>query len=345
MSRFRYTVYTAAAVILLSAALPRIIPMTGDHLFSSGYRLPYNLGEDYFLFKKYVKTVSSYNTIPVIGDSVIWGHYTTETGTLTSHLNDVQMAAEFSNLGIDGIHPAVMSGLVEHYCQALKGRKIIIGINLLWMSSARHDLSGSKNSEINHRMLLPQFTDTIPAYSPPLEERLSNVIRRSSNLLLWGDHLRLTLFRERNIYRWSMDNPLENPLLFFRPEIKEYSTPAPMDTSKSPRQSVRWIIPEESLQWRYTMKTVKLLNARGNSVLAIVTPFNRHMLTEESALQHKLIVKDIKARLASEGITAVIPEIPRAEEFADSSHLTGRGYRILAEELIKDRDFTLFIKE
>lgn len=344
MNRIKYLIYVSAAVIIMAIALPILFPLAGDQVFTSDYRLPYHLGEDYFLYKKYAGSVAAYNTIPVIGDSVIWGHYTSDSDTLTAHLNREQSRMEFSNMGIDGIHPAVMYGLVENYCKSLRNKKIIVGINLLWMSSARHDLTGAKNSEINHSMLLPQFNEVIPAYSPSLEERLSSVIKRGMPVFLWGDHVRLTKFRGSSLYRWSMDNPMENPLVFLHTEKKIYELPAAMDPSKFPQQDAQWVTADKSLQWRYTLKTLRLLKKRGNRVLAVVTPFNRYMLTYESARQHELIVSEIRERLQRKGITVVIPETPPREEFADSSHPTGKGYGTIAKYLLQDKDFTAFIK-
>ncbi len=345
MNKLRYMIYTTIAAIILCAVIPALVPLTGDQVLSPEYRLPYYLGEDYFLYKKYVEAASAYKTIPVIGDSVIWGHYTSDSDTITAQMNRMPRGEEFCNMGIDGIHPAVMYGLVENYCGRLNGKKIIVGINLLWMSSPRHDLTGAKNSEINHRMLLPQFTTIIPAYAPSFEERLSHVIKRNRPFLLWLDHLKLTKFREKSLYRWSMDNPSESMLSFFHPEKRTYEIPAPMDTVKLAAQKADWVIPEKSLQWSYTLKTLKLLKDRGNSVLAIITPFNIHMLTDESAKQHSEIVNEMRDILLQEGITVVVPEIPQRGEFADSSHPTAEGYKTIAKNLLKNRDFNAFIKE
>ncbi|HPJ34308.1 MAG TPA: hypothetical protein PK358_05695 [Spirochaetota bacterium] len=344
MNRLKYILYTAAAGIILCVALPFVFPFTEEESFTSDYRLPYYLGEDYFLYKKYVEEISSYNTIPVIGDSVIWGHYTSGRDTLTAHLNRMSDGSEFTNLGIDGIHPAVMYGLVEKYCRSLRDKKIIIGINLLWMSSKRHDLTGKINREINHMALLPQFTGRIPSYSPSFEERLSFTIKRNTPFLLWGEHIKLTRFRSSSLYRWSMDNPAANPALFLQPQKKSYELPVPMDPEKFPKQDVRWVAADSSLQWEFTLKTLELLRDRGNKVLAVITPFNRYMLSEQSASIQKQLVIKMEEELSREGITAVIPEIPAKDEFADSSHPTGEGYRTIAEDLLNNREFTDFIK-
>jgi hypothetical protein len=47
-----------------------------------------------------------------------------------------------------GVHPAAMNGLVEYFAGDIKNKKVIIGINLLWMSSRRHDLSGEQNMRL-----------------------------------------------------------------------------------------------------------------------------------------------------------------------------------------------------
>jgi hypothetical protein len=108
-----------------------------------------------------------------------------------------------------------------------------------------------------------------------------------------------------------------------------------MEASKIPRQDVQWIAADKSLQWRYTLKTLSLLKEQGNDILAVVTPFNIYMLTEESAKQHELIVNSIRDNLASEGITAVIPEIPRKRSLLTQATLRGKATKLLQKTFLR----------
>jgi len=345
MDKIKYILCTAGAAVILIIVLPIVVPFTGKDYYTRDYRVPYYQGEDYFLYGKYADSVSERGTIAAIGDSVIWGHYTSAGETLTAQLNREAGTERFSNLGIDGIHPAAMHGLTESFCRKFRGKKIIVGINLLWMSSPRHDLTGIKNSEINHRMLLPQFTAYIPAYSPAVEERLSFLIKRESPFLLWVDHVKLTKFKGKSFYRWSMDNPSEGVYSFLCPENGQYEIPAAMDFTKLPKQEIEWIAAGSSLQWSYTVKTIKLLQGRNNRVLAIVTPFNRHMLTYESAQKYDILTNEVRVGLENENITVVMPSVPWINKFADSSHPTGEGYGTIAKELMENTVFLDFINE
>jgi hypothetical protein len=61
------------------------------------------------------------------------------------------------NLGVDGVHPVALAGLVEHYGHEIRGRKVLLHCNLLWMSSPEADLQGGKERSINHPALIPQL--------------------------------------------------------------------------------------------------------------------------------------------------------------------------------------------
>src|SRR5512145_1110179 len=95
------------AIVILSL-LPLALPLVDSAQFNGDYRIPYSLGEDYFLYEKYCEEVVATGRIVVIGDSVIWGHYVSDDSTLTARLNAFTGSERFANLGIDGIHPAAM---------------------------------------------------------------------------------------------------------------------------------------------------------------------------------------------------------------------------------------------
>ncbi len=72
----------------------------------------------------------------LMGDSVLWGHYVDSDETLSHCLNGESAEGRFANLGIDGIHPVALSGLVEQYAGAIRNKRVIVNCNLLWISSA-----------------------------------------------------------------------------------------------------------------------------------------------------------------------------------------------------------------
>ncbi len=303
------------------------------------------MGEDYFLYKRYVKDISSKITIPVIGDSVIWGHYTDNDHTLSASLNSISGKYKFTNMGLDGIHPAAMNGLININSAGLKNRKIIVGVNLLWMTSRRHDLSGAVNPEINHKSLLPQFYPKIPSYQPSFEERLSAVITQSIPLFSWIDHLRLTRFADKSFYLWTMENPGINPISYFSHKEDEFKVPEGILSSKMQEQNIEWITAEKSLQWKFMMETLMTLKKNGNSVAALITPFNTYMMTKENSKKYFTILAEMEWILRDNGIRPLIPLILEKKYFADSSHPTAEGYKLIAEDLMKSKEFLEFIRE
>ena len=82
-------------------------------------RVPYSLGEDYWLYQRRVEQVSDSASVAVLGDSVVWGHYVPSDQTLSAHLNRLTGGKRFVNLGVDGLHPAALMGLVDHFGQAI----------------------------------------------------------------------------------------------------------------------------------------------------------------------------------------------------------------------------------
>jgi len=333
-----------AAVITALSLLPGLYPFVEEGDFKGDYRIPYSLGEDYFLFEKYCANTSSRDVIPVLGDSVIWGHYVHGGSTFTAGLNAMSGTPGFMNLGIDGIHPAAMYGLVNNFCRSIKNRRVIVGINLLWMSSPRHDLSGEVNSSINHGGLLPQFGGAIPAWDPPMEERLTLVVRRDIPFFLWAGHVRAAMLAGGNFYAWTMENPRVSPLAYFSGEKGQFVPSDPVQPERMVPRDMNWVGPGESVQWRYMLETVRLLKARGNRVLAVITPYNSFMLTEKSLLARDNMIGLMAAVLREEGIVTLAPVLDKREYFADLSHPGAEGYRLMAGYCMGNAAFIEFIR-
>ena len=331
-------------VIILASQLPWVVPCVDTSQFTGNYRIPYSLGEDYFLYEKYMQAVAASGRIAVIGDSVIWGHYTDSSGSLTAHLNADSGTERFANMGIDGIHPAALYGLIDNYCASLKNTRVIIGINLLWMSSPKHDLSGETNSSINHRALLDQVPGKIPAYSPLFEERFTLLVRREIPLFMWIDHMRASRFADRNVYRWTMANPYAKPGEYFEHGAEAFTPPDPVHPDRMTGRDMDWVQPGNSLQWRYMLASIRRLKEQGNNVTAVITPFNAFMLTEKSRIERDMIISIIQTGLAAEGIKSFSPVLDKAEYYADLSHPVAAGYGIIASWLMSNDEFSEFVK-
>ena len=330
--------------VAAASLLPRIFPCVDTTQFGGNYRVPYSLGEDYFLYEKYAETVAASGRTAVIGDSVIWGHYTGNSGNLTAHLNSCAGAGKFANAGIDGIHPVALYGLIDSYCGSLKNGKVVIGINLLWMSSPKHDLSGGVNTSINHRALLPQICAKIPAYSPEVEERLTLLARRDIVFFSWIDHIRSSLFAHSNIFRWTMENPRTCPRRYFSHDDESFTPPDPVHPDRMTGRDMDWVRPESSFQWRYMLASVRRLKEQGNRVVAVITPFNSFMLTGKGRAERDAIILQIQQELAADGVAALLPVLDRPEYFADLSHPVAEGYAVMASWLAGNSDFKLFME-
>ena len=151
---------TAAAFWLIPLVWQQIEPLD----MGTDYRIPYPLGNDYWQFERTCRQVCRSDQTILIGDSVVWGHYVDCGATLSHYLNGELGEGTFANLGVDGIHPVALSGLVEQYAGAMRNKRVIVNCNLLWISSPRHDLSSDKEAPLNHPALVPQFAWRIPSY-------------------------------------------------------------------------------------------------------------------------------------------------------------------------------------
>ncbi len=340
----KHIIITAILALLIFFAAPFTISFIDKDGFTGSYRIPYPMGENYFLFSHYSSAVADSDKIPFFGDSVIWGHYAENDKTLTSLLNSLQKEKKFANMGIDGIHPAALYGLVKNYAEKIQNRDILVGVNLLWMSSPRHDLSGEANNEINHKKLLPQLGRKIPAYEAGIEERLSALINREFTFFAWVNHIKMSLFADFSFYRWTLDNPDKSILSFFGKKETEYTVPEHMRIDGTPLQNVSWVEPEDSIQWNYMKKTIGLFKSRGNRVTAYITPYNIHSLTPESRKRYFEIREILKKELEDKGITVIAGVTPDRQYFADASHTGEKGYKILAEDLLRNSLFNSIIR-
>ena len=321
------------------------------------YRLPYRLSDDYWTFSRWARVAATAEAgrtqTLVVGDSVVWGHYVAPGQTLSGHLNgcETNPLVSYANLGVDGIHPAAMAGLLEYYGRAVADRDVILHCNFLWLSSKRHDLGTRKEFAFNHPRLVPQFVPRIPCYRESVDARLAIVIGRLLPFLACADHVRIAYFDSKDLASWSIEHPYACPadaVTFDLPPPDEPPTPAP-DARPWTEKGIRpfgpaWVPLEESFQWASFRRAVEVLRRRGCRVFVLIGPFNEHMLEEESLGTYKRMTADAEAWLEANGIPHAAPAALPSHLYADASHPLSQGYRLLAKQLLENETFQAFMR-
>ena len=317
------------------------------------HRVPYRLGNDYWNFERTCRDVCQGNATLLVGDSVLWGHYVDTSGTLSHYLNE-QSADErrFDNLGVDGIHPVALAGLVRYYGGAIHDKRVIINCNPLWLSSPRHDLSSNKEAPFNHPTLVPQFAPRIPCYKASISERVGIVVTRHVRFFSFADHIRIAYFENDALATWTMEHPyayLTAMVTWQLPSPDEPPSPPP-DPRPWSDKGIRpitpdWVPLDKSLQWRFFRQTVQLLQARGNQVFVLIGPLNEHMLSAEGLKEYSKRKRQIVAWHVDQEIPHFDPPALPSLVYADLSHPNAEGYAQLAELMLGDEVFQSFLND
>ena len=308
------------------------------------YRLPYSLGSDYWLYGRYCRWACSHYDAAVIGDSVVWGHYVSPDNTLSHYLNQYAGRELFANLGVDGTHPAALGGLLKYYGQSIAGKKVILHLNPLWMSSEKHDLRTEKEFRFNHPRLVPQFAPKIPCYKTPWSGRVSIAVQREVGFFNWTSHLKTAYFDNMDMPTWTLEHPTENPLSAVAAGLPNPTNDNIEKTGSWKQrgmglQDFQWVDPDTSLQWQLFRQAVQLLKERGNTVFVLVGPFNEHMFKEEGIAPYREMKQTIGTWLRQNDIPYCIPETLPSELYHDASHPSAEGYALLAKQLLADESF------
>ena len=264
----------------------------------------------------------------MVGDSVLWGHYVDCDGTLSHCLNERSAGHRFDNLGVDGIHPVALAGLVRYYGGAIRDKRVIVNCNLLWISSPRHDLSTEKEAVFNHPALVPQFRPWIPCYRASASRKAGR--RRqpsrcdiSAGQTMSGSPISVAM-------TWPHGPSSIPTTIRLRQVTLELPSP---DQPPSPEPDARpwtekglrrvtpdWVPLEESLQWRFFRQTIQLLQQRGNRVFVLIGPLNEHMLTETGLAEYTQLKEQAAAWHAQQGIPHFAPaRCPAAVRRLESS--------------------------
>jgi hypothetical protein len=330
-------------IIVIAVALSPIWRNMEAFSPPTDYRIPYDYSEDYWLFKQYSRSVCDKGKTLVIGDSVIWGHYVERNQTLSHFLNEQVGEEQFVNLGLDGSHPMALFGLIKHYGRAVKGEKVILHMNLLWLSSQEADLQTEKEFPFNHPRLVPQFKPEIPCYRESTSGRIGILLEHHSPIMQLVRHFQVQHFANTNLPLWTVENPYSNPLSKISTKASGSSEKTDADSrsrkgKSQMQQSLPWVEFETSLQWWAFQRLLELLESRGNDVFVVVGPLNEHILNKDSEKKYKDLLMKAEGRLKELDVPYfLLPLLPQ-NLYADTSHPLSQGYRHLAEYMLTSPD-------
>jgi len=359
------------AVLAIALVWALVVPRAWKRFESfkpgSDYRIPYVLSKDYWLFQRRLELAARPDHIMLVGDSVIWGEYVRPDGTLSHFLNQqAGQSDRFINCGVNGLFPLALEGLLSDYGAALRGQKVILHCNMLWITSPKADLSIDREETFNHSRLVPQFSVRIPCYRADANERLGAVLERHVGVFSWVNHLQAAYYDQKSIANWTLEddgrdppgypNAWRNPLAPLAAGIpgEPANDPArgpssarhkPWNSAGAESTDFEWVDLDASLQWKAFDRLVDLLRDRGNDVLVVIGPFNEHMIAEDQRATYRRLRDDIAARLERKHVAWIVPATLPANLYADASHPLTDGYAALASTIFQNAVFKRWLAE
>ena len=145
LSLRQWTVALAIVAICLRRDSPHLADTSNASRPGSDYRIPYRLSNDYWLYDWRLQRDRRAGTDPRAGRFRRLGRIR-EGRRHTAALPQPRgrQPDRFVNAGVNGLFPLAMEGLVRHYGEALHDRKVIVVLNLLWLSSPKADMQSKK---------------------------------------------------------------------------------------------------------------------------------------------------------------------------------------------------------
>lgn len=362
----REWLFVAGLILLLILLTPWLWKHTERFEIGPDYRIPYDLSKDYWLFQRRMERLGNDEKVVLIGDSVVWGEYVLPDGTLSHFLNqEAGTTNRFINGGVNGLFPLALEGLIRNYGGSIRGYKVILHCNLLWMSSPQADLQTQKEQKFNHAELVPQFHPWIPCYKADANTRLSNLIQRNIPFFGWTAHLQIAYFDQKNLMDWTLaddgklppgfPNVYKNPLSQITMVVPSAPEPDPLRGPSSPRHKpwsstgeansqFEWVDLNTSLQWGAFQRLLRLLRDRDNDVLVVIGPFNEHTMVPENRVRYHELVADVQHRLQQQKFPTLAPDVLPSSLYGDTSHPLTSGYALLARRLFESPAFRQWIK-
>ena len=326
----------AAVAVAVCVALPAWYWHKVEIKTPKDFRLAYTSRDDYELYSRVVGKLCEDHDTLFLGDSVVWGMYVKNEHTLPALINRELGRDAVANIAVDGLHPVAMETLMSRYGGAIRGKRVYLYWNPLWMNTPLYDLTGEGDFSINHPRLLPQFDLSMKSYCPGFRDRCQASLERLVPFYGWLHHLRVVSFDNGDFKKHLVRHPDENPAKRLHREfepVEEGHADSRFDWKSSgiKPQDWPWVELDASRQWRAFLATAELLRGRGNEVVVAVGTINPHMQTPTSLERCRKLRAAAMEELTKRGFATVdLPELP-SEEYADASHPLAAGYRRLAK--------------
>ena len=300
-----------------------------------GFRLAEELRDDYYGYRLVVRTAYLKNRALFIGDSVIWGKYVDNDHTLPELINRALGKDEVINLAVDGLHPVAMERLLRDNGDSIRGDRVFLYWNPLWMNTPLYDLSGTNEFSINHPRLLPQFDPSFKSYRAKFGDRFSAFLEQKLLFAAWMRHFRAAYCANRDVKQViAAGDKLTNYDPAERRKLPNSTVTWEQNGIK--KQDWSWVSIDSSRQYAAFRRVIADLRRRANQVTVVLGTVNPHMQTPGSLERYHKLRAEVKADLEKMPGVAVI-DLPELEssEYADASHPLAAGYRKLAKYMVE----------
>ena len=326
-------VAVAAVLVLTLAVLPYAWRKVCRVKLPEHFRLAEPLRDDYYGYRMVADAVCQKYPSVFLGDSVIWGKCVDNDCTLPELVNRELGRDEIGNLAVDGLHPVAMEKLLIDHGGAVRGKRVFLYWNPLWMNTPSEDLSGTSEASINHPRLLPQFDPSYKGYRAKFGDRWSAFLEQSVGFCAWLRHCRAAYCDNQDVKKVIASG---KPPTAYAPAEK--SGRANSDAWWKKRgvreQDWPWVSPAGSRQYAAFRRVIALLGKRGNRVTVVLGTINPYMQTPECLARYRKLRAEVVADLRKSGVDTIdLPEL-ESEEYADASHPLLGGYRKYAEAIV-----------
>ena len=332
-------VIAAAAVLALVLVL---VPYGWMRLKSvSGsvkqFRLAEELRDDYYGYEMTSRAMCEKFPAVFLGDSVIWGKYVDNENTLPELLNMKIGSFDICNLAVDGLHPVAMERLLRGHGDGIRGKRVYLYWNPLWMNTPLYDLSGTEEFSINHPRLLPQFDPSFKSYRASFGDRWSTQLEQSVGFCAWLRHFRAAYCGNKDVKSVIASGNIRQECGLIAAHYRPYENRKLVNGTENweksgiKKQDWPWVEAKNSRQYAAFRRVIALLEKRGNKVTVVLGTVNPYMQTPGSLERYHRLHAEVKGDLEKAGIGFIdLPELA-SSEYADASHPLAPGYRKLAD--------------
>ena len=330
----RELVVTVAVVLVLTlAVLPICWRKYRQAEIPRSFRLAEELRDDYYGYRLVAEAACRKYPAVFIGDSVVWGKYVDNDHTLPELVNRALGKEELVNLAVDGLHPVAMERLLRDHGDGIRGKRVYLYWNPLWMNTPLYDLSGEGEFSINHPRLLPQFDRSYRSYRANFGDRVSAFLEQRVLFAAWMRHFRAAYCANRDVKKVIASG---DKLAHYDPAERRplANSTVTWEQNGIKKQDWPWVDAAKSRQYAAFRRVLALLRKRGNQVTVVLGTVNPHMQTPGSLERYHKLRAGVKADLEKAGVAVIdLPELA-SKEYADASHPLAAGYRKLAEVMV-----------